>query len=301
LKGAGQTGDHARRPGPLFLVSDARSGSTFCANLLNGHPEIGLGPERNFVLRLVSRFGRKPLSRPEGTDAALDLVYDDDKFRDWNVDRALLGEQLAQVPRPVVADVVRAACMLYCDTEFPACSVWGLKKGGGYLHRASELVKHFPEAKFLHLVRDGRAVFASKKKALHSRTGEPFETDPRRAGKRWAKLMRSFDRFSRRHPRHALTISYEDLIRDGDNVLESVWRFLDVEPIVLADLEQPAAEESNYVGERYRHLHPNVGKPARADRIDAWRESLTADEIRAFEAVAARELARKGYELVGRR
>jgi len=298
LQATGASPYMKRRADPLFLVSDARSGSTFCANLLNGHPEIGLGPESNFVLRLASRFGRKSLTRPEGLSAALDILYDDDKFHDWGVDRAMLSRHLAHIPRPTVADLVRAVGMLYCEREFPGCSIWGLKKGGGYLRRASELVKHFPNARFLHLVRDGRAVFASKKKALHSRTGRPFETNPQKAGRRWAQLMRSFDAFSRRYPQNACTISYESLLRDGGGVLGCVCGFLDVEPVVLADLSQPTADESDYVNERYRHLHPNVGRPVRLDRIDAWQTALTADEIRAFESVAGCELAQKGYELL---
>lgn len=288
----------SKREDPLFLMGDSRSGTTFLANILIRHREIGLAPESKFVIRLLDAFGTKPVSSEQSLTHALNLVCSERKFQDWNIDRSELFALLRPRLPLSLAELVRTIIQFYCAREFPHCTVWGLKKGGRYISDAPQLIEHLPQAKFIHLIRDGRAVFNSKRKAPHSRTGKPLETSAMRAAEQWCEFIEAFDKFSEKHPDNSLEVSYEDMIKNLDEVLNSIFSFLGVTQDTSLVTEAYRSIEPAYVTDRSRHLHPNVGRPPLPERIDAWRGDLTAEEIWTFEMVAAESLEKKGYPIV---
>lgn len=282
-----------KRIDPLFIVGDARSGTTYLTNLLVQREEIGIAPESNFVVNLLKSLGDGAIGDDESLARVIDSLYREAKFQDWGIDRAKLSSHLASRLPLSFADVVRAVLIFYCDGEFPGCKVYGVKKGGGYIRHASALVNHFPRAKFIHIVRDGRAVFNSQKQAIHTRKQRPFETNAQRAATRWSEIVRTFDEFAKQHPANAMEVLYEDLIADQAATLQPVLAFLEVGGGATSN----ATATDAYVPERQKYLHPNVGKPPIKSRIDGWKRELAAREIKIFEKVAGRELKRKSYAL----
>jgi hypothetical protein len=286
-----------RREDPLFITGDSRSGTTFLANILIHHEEIGLAPESRFALRLLDKAGDADLTTTESLAGTLDLIYEEPKFWDWKIDRDDLFRTLQSRLPLSLADLIRTITVDYCEREFPGCSVWGLKKGD-YIHYASRLVEHFPRAKFIHLLRDGRAVFNSKKRAIHSSLGRPLEESPVGAAERWNRFLDAFERLLEGHPESVIEVPYEKLVTCPGETLETIFRFLDVkdDPSLTSDAFRPL--DPAYVTDRSRHLHPNVGRPPQPERIEAWRKDLSTEEIRAFEMVAGENLLKKGYALV---
>lgn len=284
-----------RRKDPFFLVGDSRSGTTFLANLLIHHRDIGLAPESKFILRLLDNFEGKPIGDGAGLDSALEMVFQEKKFLDWNIDRGDLRSAL--IPKlPLSFDEMsRSILLYYCERHFPGRRVWGLKKGGRYILEASRLLRHFPEAKFVHLIRDGRAVFSSKRKAIHSGSGRPLETDALRAAEVWADSVEAFDAFRARHPESALEVSYETLVTKLEEVLERIFRFLAVDPDPSVAARARESLDPAYVVDRSRHLHGNVSKPPLPERIDFWRKELPERDVRIYEMVAGHALEEKGY------
>jgi hypothetical protein len=65
---------------------------------------------------------------------------------------------------------------------------------------------------------------------------------------------------------------------------------------VIAEMLAP--HSSTYVPEYVASLHQNVGRSPLINRVDAWKNELTAAEVRAFEQVAGDILVKKGYELM---
>ena len=287
--------DRVRREDPFFLMGDSRSGTTYLANLLIHHQEIGLAPESNFALRLLDHFESQAIVDRKRLDSALDTIFIERKFLDWKMDRVELAAKLeARLPLDF-AEITKLVLLDYCTREFPDCRVWGLKKGGRYILDAERLLQHFPKARFVNLVRDGRAVFCSKRKALHSSTGKPLETNVIRAAECWVEFVDAFDAFRERHPENALEVSYEGMLSSLGDGLERIFRFLGVERDPSIAERARKSLDPAYVMDRSRHLHGNVSKPPLTSRIDAWRNELTDREIRAYEMVAGDALKRKGY------
>jgi len=59
-----------KRPDPLFVVGDARSGTTYLSNLLTQHRDIGMAPESNCVVHLLRANGVQIISKPTTLDKA---------------------------------------------------------------------------------------------------------------------------------------------------------------------------------------------------------------------------------------
>jgi hypothetical protein len=286
-----------RRDGPLFITGDSRSGTTFLANILIHHEEIGLAPESRFAIRLLDRTMDADFTTKESLVNALDFIYEEPKFLDWELDRSDLLHALQSKLPLTFADLVRETILNYCDREFPRCPLWGLKKGD-YIHYACRLVEHFPGAKFIHLVRDGRAVFNSKKRAIHSSLGKPLAENPMRAAVRWNRFLDSYEALLEEHPQSVIEIHYEKLVTHTGEMLHAIFHFLGAKDDTSLTPDSLGPLDPAYVTERSRHLHPNVGKPPRPERIDAWREELRPEEILAYETVAGENLFKKGYRLV---
>lgn len=255
-------------------------------------PESRLFP----LLWKWSKRGRRSVETRTDLRQVLDTTFRDPKLADWAVSRAEL-ERAVDERRPVgVDEIAREAVRLFHGQTAPEATVVGIKKGGWYTRNIEPLRTWFPEARFCTLVRDGRAIFASSKRARHSVSGEPFETDPSESALDWKKSMKSFDRV--RGEDWVLRIHYEHLIRKPVSALGSVLSFLEVEYDrgILENMIRPHAPD--YVQPKYREIHENVGRAPDTTRIDAWREDLSAPEIETFERIAGGRLTREGYDLV---
>jgi glycosyltransferase involved in cell wall biosynthesis len=103
------------------------------------------------------------------------------------------------------------------------------------------LAEMFPEARFIHALRDGRRVVQSMvnfhrtfpdpedfERMKSAGRLPPWATDFRDACHSWARFVRIASDFCRRHPERAFTISNERLITDPDESMREVLEFLGV-------------------------------------------------------------------------
>jgi hypothetical protein len=284
------------RRDPVFIFGDARSGTTYLSNLLIQHPQIAIAPESNFALYAYPFFRDRSLHNPRQINQLLDRLYQEPKFSDLNLPRAEL-ETLIQANLPLTyARLLEIILQTCCCKLFGDREIWGIKKPG-YVDLLNPLIQAFPNAKFINIVRDGRSVFNSKRKARHSHTGKPFETNVIRAAKQWQRVTRSFDRFHAKYPHQSLEIRYETLIETLPETLTTLFHFLDLELSEDAIAKAQTGVDSSWVPSRYDRIHQNVNKPPQRDRIFSWQQELSTAEIHAYEQIAAPQLILKNYTL----
>lgn len=282
---------------PFFLVYRRRSGSTFLSNLLCGSPEIGIAPESRFLERLWKRFKERPIRHEEDLRQVLDaILFAEPRFSAWEIDREEAWKRLAPRLPLLVPELSRWLIGTFCDHRFPGTTIRGMKKGGWYARNIDVLRTLFPTARFIMLLRDGRAVFSSCKRAHYGTSGRPFETNPRREAFAWHRVVRSFERH--RSSDFTLLVRYEDLIAEPRSTLRSILEFLG------ASATDHLLDSMLRSRRRFRfdpataHLHRNVDVGPLRSRIDAWRQELSPVEIRSFELAAGPALERNGYPLL---
>ncbi|MGH2754847.1 MAG: sulfotransferase family protein, partial [Actinomycetota bacterium] len=153
------------------------------------------------------------------------------------------------------------------------------------IRRAATLAQAFPDASFVHLVRDGRAVAASLMKvewgpnSVHRAAHYWLEgTSFGLAAESWLK-----DRCVR--------VRYEDLIARTDGTLRWLTSELGIEH--HADMAHGGGLE---VPVYTKEQHALVGRPPEQSRASAWERELSDREIEIFEAVVGDQLSMLGYE-----
>ena len=283
-------------PAP-FVCGVTRSGTTLIRLMLDAHPELAIPGETHWVPKLIKAVERSKQS----ADDLADLIIDHKRWGDFHLDANELRGRIRALDKPTAADTIRAFYLLYAERE--GKSRYG-DKTPGYVQEMPRIQRVLPEARFVHIIRDGRDVSLS-----HLRMNWGPETYAESA-----KLWRNRIRKARRQaPRvtHYTEIRFEELVDDTEGVLREVCGFvdLDFDPVMLDYHERaegrlaekardlPRKGRPDQPAEARLESHKLAKEPPRSDRIGMWRERMTPEEVAEYEAVAGDMLVELGYEL----
>ena len=277
---------------PFFLVYDSRSGSTFLANMLVKSVGVALPPESNFITAIFDNYFRQSVENSHDLEKIIKVIYSDRKFADWKIEETEIKQYIGDRYPLSIRDFILTVCTIYKNKNFPNSNIFGLKKGV-YLTRHREMKQMFPQSQYIGIVRDGRAVFNSKKNSIYSVTGKPFETSPTEAAREWCKIINILEEAEQKYLGEVLKVKYEDTIERPEETVAILKDFLDIK-----NSSERINRKKYVIAQRYGELHKNVGKKPMRSRITAWQESLSAEEIYAFESVAYKHLLAEGYPLI---
>lgn len=162
---------------------------------------------------------------------------------------------------------------------------WG-DKTPYYVMHMPKLLEWFPDAQFVHLIRDGRDVALS----LFGRQHDFHVYNTYFAAEYWESYVeKGHNLGSALPPDQYLELRYEDLLAQPEDAMRKLCAFLGEEfSAELFDV-RPAEDPGKT---------PLVHKPLKADNAGKWRSKMTASQVQAFEGVAGKTLREFGYELV---
>lgn len=248
--------------------------------------------ESNFVRPLIS--GR--LKDAKDPDEVFDLLSTEGRFGNLALSREDLTSRLPESGPYGVPVAVRAVLSAYFEGRKPGARAWVVKDGSnGYWIEG--LARAMPEAGFLHVVRDGRAVLNSQLQAVRPYgKGERMARDPLTAARMWSRFVGGVGAFAKAHPDRCLECRYERLVAGEEDVVAGVRSFLGLHR------DGATGEAGDYyedIPEKEKALHGLVAREAVKGRADAWREELPRGDRLVFEHRAARALDRYGYETQG--
>ena len=280
------------------MVGVGRSGTTLLRLMLDAHPQLAMPPETGFIPGLI-----KAVKEPDATpESALEAVTSHRKWGDFPMSEDELLERWRGLDRIRARPVVRAFYELYAEHQ--GKPRWG-DKTPGYTMYMGRISRTLPEARFVHVIRDGRAVALSRMRTLALRP-----TEMSKVANRWQKRVRKA-RSKGSELDHYLEIRYESLVREPEATLRQVCDFIDLEwdPALLeyhrrseerlAELDRdiPAwGKKLPRSAESRMALHTQTTKPLDPARIDRWRDELSAEDVATFELVAGDLLSELGYE-----
>ena len=287
----------ARRDPVPFVVGMNRSGTTLLRMMLDAHPQLTIPPETHFVPALIKAC-KEPGATPED---ALEAMKSAREWGDFGFsDVEMLTRLRATNMRPGPA--VRTFYQAYMDQQ--GKPRWG-EKTPTYVQRMRLIERALPEARFVHVIRDGRDVALS---VLDRTVRDLTAAD---VARRWTKKITKARQAAPRL-RHYTEVRYEDLIGDTEPILRRVCEFikLDFDPEMLAYHERsgerlkemaralPGDGRAQHLSvERRMATHAMTTKPPSADRVARWRTQMSASDRAAFEEVAGTLLAELGYPI----
>jgi Sulfotransferase family len=269
--------------GPLFIVGMPRSGTKLLRGLLNRHAGIRIaGIETEFLPWLARRF--------EGFGDLADAQY----FEAFHCAMSRLGyfAWRRSQGRPVDARRWHAACadfslagvfeaLIRDDVDAPRGSgrIWG-DKSPSYIDDIALLVRIYPSAKVLHIVRDARDHCLSMHKA--------WGKDMLRAAQRWADAVRKARADGAALGADYLELRYEELLARTEAELRRVCAFLGV-------VFDPGMLELDRSTENLGDARGVAG--VLAGNRDKFRRAMAPGTLARIEEIAGPVLLECGYEL----
>jgi len=169
---------------------------------------------------------------------------------------------------------------------------WGDKTPHYVLH-VSWLAEAYPDAQFLHIIRDGRDVAASIRRA-------GWEKNLRSAAQTWrTRTGGGHEAGSSLSSKRYREVRYESLVTSPENTLRSLcdWLDLSYSPKMLNFHEH----SESYLPDAHEDLYKKTHKPIDPSRAQAWKHSLSSREIADVEEEAGTLMQTLGYELTGAR
>jgi hypothetical protein len=153
------TADNWSTPPPFpFFVGCARSGTTLLRAIFTAHPQMAIPDEAHYVMQMLRK--RKNYERREGfdTDRFLRDLLGHKLFQWWVLPRDTVRATFRAEPPKDYADAVRRVFSLYAKQL--GKPRYGDKSPRNVLNLPL-LADAFAEARFVHIIRDGRDVALS--------------------------------------------------------------------------------------------------------------------------------------------
>ena len=242
---------------PIFLVGSERSGTTLLRLMLDHHPKIAFHFESEFLVTPLAGGADWPDLEDYYAMLELDRSFQERPFEiDQSLDypqlaRSFLDQRRKQAGKPIVGATVH--------TDF------------------DQLPRIWPNARYIHIVRDGRDVARSAVKMGWA--GHVWE-----GADRWIEAEQAWERFRGQLRDDQYTcLRFADLVRDPRGELMRICRFIGV-PFDEAMLAYP--QSSSY----------DAPDPSMAFQ---WKRKMDADQVRIVEARIGDMLVKRGYELSG--
>ena len=242
---------------PIFLVGAERSGTTLLRLMLDHHPQIAFNYEFEYAVDQMGADGHWPDLSSYHEYLSYHRIFKDSGFQiDSSLDyptlvNSFLLQKQKRDQKPIIGATVH--------------------------HQFHHLAKIWPQAKFIHIIRDGRDVARSN--ILMGWAGNFFTSVELwiTAENLWAKLSRQLK------PEQNITIRYENLIQAPETELTKLCEFIGV------TFDQAMFDYAQH--STYDLPDPKI--------VYRWRTQFTDSEIQLAECKIAKLLEERGYSLSG--
>ncbi|HEX2240736.1 MAG TPA: sulfotransferase [Actinomycetota bacterium] len=265
----------------FFVVGSARSGTTLLRLMLNAHPEIAVPPESRFIVELWS--GAETVDR----DRFLQALAGHKRFRVWDLPIEAVANELDDTTARVrYADAIEGAYRAYAHVQ--GKTRFG-DKTPRYVEHIDFLADLFPQARFVHLVRDGRNVALSY-------GGVPFgPKNVAKAADLWRRRVGAGIKSGRKLDQgRYLELRYEDLTAEPHAQVRILCDFLGI--VFDEGMLQYTERARDAVLARSAENNPHLLEGTKAG-VREWQREMPTRHVEIFEAVAGPELEQLGYEL----
>jgi hypothetical protein len=284
------SGAHTHRERPIFIVGAPRSGTTLLQYMLRSHPRICLPTgESHFIIPLyrnAESFG--DLSQLANIRKVLAEMYRvspsflDTDLHGLHFDIDALAEEFHADERASLPAIITG--LFEKNARGEGKIRWGDKTPYYVLH-LPKLLEWFPDAQFIHMLRDGRDCALS----LIARKHDFGIYNSYCAAKYWQQYVEVGQELGQGLGSDVyFEMRYEDLLADPKAALQRICVFLD-EAFDDAILNFKKSGEAGKT--------PLLQARVQADNAGKWRTTMHPLQLRVFESAAGDTLARLGYPL----
>ena len=267
----------------VFLVGVPRSGTTWLQLLLAQSEFVVSAPETHIFVYLQPFFDRWENQFRRDGEPGLHQIFDEPQY--LNLLRGISDRVLAQIAK-----------------KKPSAPII-LEKSPPHLRHWRGILKLYPDAYFIHIIRDPRAVVASLVAASRSWVSHQISPDVVEHGRLWISDVKQ-GREIASATRNYCEFRYEDLVRDGPIVLSRIFDHLGID--TSAERCRSFIENCEISRLQAGRFPADIGWPSfpgplkeffRIGKVDHWKAELSAGDIALIERLAGPIMSDLGYEL----
>ncbi len=279
----------------VFIVGSARSGTSLMGSILQASREVAV--YRAETLLLYS-------CRDKYGD--LEVKASRDNFtKDWLKSRQFKRSGLSKEEAVSIIDenrsyvgVLGAYMNMVADKQ--NCNRW-VDSTPSYAYCIEKILHAFPNAKIIHMIRDGRAVSLSLAKLGWSGSNTSnFDRALQYSSLKWQQALEAASNSIKAYQDRCIEVRYEDLVQKPKRTLDELEDFLQL-PDLTTQLFQD--ESSGMKDMRSTLNQPNtpfgdMSSGISQNAIYRWKEVLSKKQVRVLESIVGNTLEDHGYELV---
>lgn len=284
-------------PAPI-VVGVGRSGTTLLRLMLDAHPELAIPSETHFLAGMLNH-------PPEGGEAFVATLIAAHTWNDFHLNPRELSELVAAKGQFDLAEAVRTFYLMYADRF--GKTRWG-DKSPPYVRHMEPLFRLLPEARFVHMIRDGRDVALS----YRGKWFGPARMGIEAAAVFWKETILGARAVGARLPAGTYTETrFEDLLAWPQTSLRRICGVLDLPwDATMLDYHENAAQRLDEMGDRFDgrgnvlvskrqrlSIHHHTNAPPDLSQAGKWRTALSRSEIDTFHRVAGGLLGELGYDV----
>ncbi len=266
----------------VFILCMGRSGSTLLQTMFDSMDEISAPPESPFIIRLQSRYEKiKTWDDQTKTRFSKDVFFNRKLKNFWGIQQNDLLANLKIMEISSFSDACKCVYLTYHQRAKKTPLHIICDKNPIHSYYIEELLRIFPSAKFVHLIRDPRAVIASQKKAFNRNSIYDLCA-------KWIKNNGETLNAEKRHKNHFATVYYENLVKNPDQVFQELLYNLNIQYSFQEAVRiERLTQNPDY--RKYLDLKPHatVLTPIDSAKINQWKNELSQAEILLIEDICA--------------
>lgn len=247
---------------PLFIVGYSRSGTTLLQSLVCTQENMYSLPETHFFSIVTRAIKDHPEDgiKSKDLDIIIDRIKEMMKFTLPEETTKRLKKNVSEKrlrKKQILEELVHAYCI---NNQIERKEIW-VEKTPDHARFIDEIVKYFPDARFLAIIRNPLATLYSVNKNLNSKN-TPFLL----LARLWKKNIRCIEQFKKRRPNNIAVIRFEDLLKDKETTLENAFAILSLkfDKEKLEDFQQSVKKlilpHESWKNENVKKMHKNGSK-----------------------------------------
>lgn len=263
---------------PVFIGGVERSGTTLLGSLLGTQKGCVTTPESQFKTNLL-------FTEDFDKTVVIKSIKKDFRFKIWDIHLDNIDHIIQKNAESLMNDLIMKYNKRNLNKEDP--SIWVDHTPNNFKY-AKELLKVYPNAKFVQIIRDPRATISSILKTdwgiVDVLAGINF----------WKYRMLDIILIKEHliNKNAYYEIKYEDLILNPKIELKNICSFLNIE------FNPTLVHNRGFILPAYtKKQHSNVNKKLVKNNINKWKNRLTKKEIKYIEYVTEEFMNQHGYKL----
>jgi hypothetical protein len=278
---------------PIFILGLQRSGTTLLVSMLDENPEVNMLPsETHFYILLWKQFGYKKVLAKTLKDYCLTVLPQVNKG--WTIEeyRINLSRILAHIDDK---EIIQLSPNTIIDKFFHSWTDTAQyhtgEKTPAHIFYLRDIIKKYPNAKFVALVRDPRAAMLSEIVKLDNNKEALVKFNLFNFIFRTQCVFDLIDKWKKNYPDNFMVCRYEDIISTPEITVQQICKFIGI--TYLPTMLEVGVKNSSFGDENQKGITFNAANTER------WKVLLNDNQIANTEYFLGSSMNKYEYAISG--